>query len=488
MVQDRVLCLRLPDDPPPHLIWAAEELLARVGRPWRAAGSFGGNVGNDAADGPLTLALNTALPGSTPGLSVQVDRHRDSFQLARRLAAGRSEDMVTQGGPGRYHLAVDVAAAYLDWLGRREETDNPDPDTHGRIARENTVLAAAGLGEFPAVDVLASLVDSCLERAAAEAGKSLPPRHNPWSDGAPFVVFLSHDVDYFDGRTDLWKRYCWWVLQSVLMLCRGRGNEARQLWRKIDFWRKTKGDPEYTIRRLAEIESRHDVRSSFYFLCSCDRSVWGKLISRTYSLEDQRVQRDVRYLAAGGWEVGVHGLYGSYRDADALREQKRLLESVAERTVTGIRQHYLRVHQFDTASAQDAAGFTYDTSLGWSSHPGCRSATVLPYRIWDCRQSRSLNLWEVPLLVMDCSLDAYGPAVEDKLSGTEYLWKSCREHGGVFSLLIHTDRLNGFAFPNWLEFVEAFLDRCAAESVPVLTGASLIETMQQFRDDLHTAR
>ena len=147
MEPDRVLRLLLPDDPPPHLVWAAEELLARIGRPWRAGGGAASDVADnaagDAAADSITLALNTALPAATPGLSVSVDGQPDSLQLARQLAADRPEDLATQQQAGRYHLAADVAASYLDWLGRREEAGNPSPDSHGRIQRENTALAAA---------------------------------------------------------------------------------------------------------------------------------------------------------------------------------------------------------------------------------------------------------------------------------------------------------------------------------------------------------
>ncbi len=140
-------------------------------------------------------------------------------------------------------------------------------------------------------------------------------------------------------------------------------------------------NPYWSFDRIMRLEADLGVRSAFYFLDEqhlfTDRPrrelasprAWSLYTGR-YDVTDPRIIRVIRELDAGGWEVGLHGSYRSYRSRDRLREEKRTLESVLGHDVAGVRQHHLNLSVPETWRHHAALGLSYDASPGSSSRVG----------------------------------------------------------------------------------------------------------------------
>jgi len=77
-----------------------------------------------------------------------------------------------------------------------------------------------------------------------------------------------------------------------------------------------------------DIEIRHGVRSTFFFLNESKRTnplkpATYKLTMGGYNIHDRRIVEIVRKLSRGGWEIGVHGSFDSYLKEGLLAREKR---------------------------------------------------------------------------------------------------------------------------------------------------------------------
>ena len=112
-------------------------------------------------------------------------------------------------------------------------------------------------------------------------------------------------------------------------------------------------------------------------------------------------------------------------------------------TEMGGRQHYLRWRAPTTWLNWEAAGLTYDSTVGYAERAGFRAGTSREFRAFDLVGSRLLSLIERPLVVMDTTLLHYRKlgATDAAIECGLRLKSRCRRLGGHFTLLWHNSNL-----------------------------------------------
>jgi hypothetical protein len=126
--------------------------------------------------------------------------------------------------------------------------------------------------------------------------------------------------------------------------------------------------------------------------------------------------------------------------------------------VTTTRQHLLRRDVRATPRAQEAAGLTVDSSLGFNRDVGFRAGTSLPFRLFDVERDRPLDVLELPLVLQDGPLlETDSLALDPPLARrvTAQLLDTVAEVGGVATVLYHPHSL---ADPRFLELYRFTLD------------------------------
>ena len=108
----------------------------------------------------------------------------------------------------------------------------------------------------------------------------------------------------------------------------------------------------------------------------------------------------------------------------------------------GGRQHFLRWANPDTWRNWEAAGLAYDTTLAYSEAIGFRTGTCHPYRAFDVRERRPLDLREEPFQVMDVTLlSAMGLSLDAAREAVLEVAAQCRRHRGRLGILWHNNTL-----------------------------------------------
>lgn len=198
-------------------------------------------------------------------------------------------------------------------------------------------------------------------------------------------------------------------------------------------------NPYWSFEKIMQLEDELGVRSSFNFLDEqylfTDRPIetwldpesW-MLYTGRYSMTDQQIIELIHELDGGGWEIGLHGSYDSYRDRERLREEKRRLESILGRSVPGIRQHHLNLETPETWERHRSIGLSYDTSLGSASEYGFEHGYGIERPFDDSFVVFPLTLMELALPVSD---------FERAKAACEALLTEAKENAAVMTVLWH---------------------------------------------------
>ena len=110
--------------------------------------------------------------------------------------------------------------------------------------------------------------------------------------------------------------------------------------------------------------------------------------------------------------------------------------------MTGGRQHYLRFENPTTWRNWEAAGLTYDFTVGYAEIAGFRCGTSRPFRVFDIEARRQLTLIEKPLIAMETALLGYqGKSPSETADEFCRLRETCRLFAGEFRFLWHNNRL-----------------------------------------------
>lgn len=67
-----------------------------------------------------------------------------------------------------------------------------------------------------------------------------------------------------------------------------------------------------------------------------------------------------------GWEIGLHPSWYSFDDSDELKKQKQALGNALGSEIVSVRQDYLHYDISVTPVVHAAAGFKYDSTLGFN--------------------------------------------------------------------------------------------------------------------------
>lgn len=220
--------------------------------------------------------------------------------------------------------------------------------------------------------------------------------------------------------------------------------------------------PYWCFEDVMALEEDLGVRSAFYFLNEQrlrDRPIrewlspqsW-QLYGDRYSVSDPDIVDVIHRLDSGGWEVGLHGSYESYREPQRLRAEKGELEAVLGEEVLGGRQHYLNLEVPETWERQADVGLRYDASLGSAETYGFDHGYA-PFRPFDD------EFVVFPLTMMELSL----PNVERRPNGAwqacERLLEEARENGAVMTVLWHPRFFYEGDFPNYEALYRRLVER-----------------------------
>ncbi len=259
-------------------------------------------------------------------------------------------------------------------------------------------------------------------------------------------VALTHDVDrikktyqYFTHTVKAAKRKYW---AGVKYHAASFSERNRVYWNFDD---------------IIEIENKFNVKSTFYFLHETlpfrlfDSFNWPLSLGR-YCLSEEKVVEIIRSLHKGGWEIGLHGSFNSYKSLDLLKKEKALLEKILGHPVNGIRQHWLNLND-ETWQLQKQAGFIYDTSWGYNEHLGFRDNKVRPFAPFN----DSFMVYPMPIM------DATYMKAKNRLDELKKLIELVVSNNSILVVNWHSNNYHEKEFPGYKDAYIEVIDYCISQ-------------------------
>jgi peptidoglycan/xylan/chitin deacetylase (PgdA/CDA1 family) len=457
-----------------HVIGTMAELLevgVRVAAPGECAAPNEVEVFTGPRIGaPETAAIVVPCDAweSWPAAGVQVTK----IEEAQALVLGDS----TSGAPLERELPEFWLRGAAFMLSREEEFAEPHRDEWGCFSAYSSRLHELGVLSKPLINQYAAILARRLNVWCEHRNIRLSERPR-WKGGAKFAVVLSHDVDAIRR---------WSVAQAWRLLKQAR-NPRDFAFRHgvtsiLDSLRHAKAiqDPMCSFDRWMAEESRYGYRSTFYFCVPAPKP--RHPYDPTYRFEDA-VEFEGRTITCGelmrvmierGFEVGLHGSYLSHESRDVLSRGKSQVEKVLGRDIAGLRQHFLRFDARTTWSAQEAAGFDYDSTLGYNEAIGFRAGIAAPFHPWNASSETAHRILELPMTVMD------GALFRSLKLSPALAARRVREHidiveavGGLAVLLWHPDATDPESHPGWWDCYRETLAYLATRPAWVATGRDI---------------
>lgn len=108
----------------------------------------------------------------------------------------------------------------------------------------------------------------------------------------------------------------------------------------------------------------------------------------------------------------------------------------------------------------------YNITLSFAEHEGFRCGICFPYKPFDILENRVLNIWELPLIIMDGSLFNYQNLTpEEGFQRIRDMINSVRKYQGVFILLWHNSSLDDLKLPRWIRVYEETMEYLEKQNI-----------------------
>ena len=386
----------------------------------------------------LLIAFDAAVwDGSLDPQSVRWIDH--DGQPVADLVGSSNGRMVDADTPSRAVVSIDLIGCSYRIM---RSDDEATPDEHGRPTHETTLIGALGLAHEPVVDTwfdaLADAARTCCGAAVA--------RRKPWGD-APFAFCATHDVDRVHrGWVDA-------VRRAKGLVSSGRWRDAAGTLRATAWGMRKGADLNWNLDELLQIDRSYGASPTFFLMAS-----GGHQLDGDYVPTGRQWESVCSRIVDSGGEIALHGSYRSHADADVLGAERTGLARVVGPPVVGVRQHFLRHDGVRTVRAHVDAGFEYDATLGFVDQIGFRAGTSWPYPAFDAARGERVPLMELPLAVMDRTLERYlGLQPERVWEAVEPIMRTAERTGGCVVALWHNVFIVEQCYPGWRALYERML-------------------------------
>lgn len=259
-------------------------------------------------------------------------------------------------------------------------------------------------------------------------------------------VFLSHDIDsiygsfFEDGMWALQKGRFDIILKLIM-------NEVllRPNWKNMD--------------QIVKLHSVNDLKSTFFWIATNKISTNG-IKNADYSI--QKIKKLTETSKSNGLHKSAYST--SFEDELDVLPFKTKLN----------RYHYLKFRLPDAWNELEEAKLNFDSSLGFAEHYGFRNSYGLPFSPYHIGEQRKYSFLEVPLNMMDRTLQSYMNIPLEKTATTIIDFIEKNKTNCILSILWHNNFFAEYKYGGYLEEYKKVLQYLHEEKIHSITPEEII--------------
>ncbi|MCB9208122.1 MAG: polysaccharide deacetylase family protein [Ignavibacteriales bacterium] len=367
----------------------------------------------------------------------------------------------------------DILKSAFYLLSGFQEFNTTPTGIYERFSYQQSIQKQLGIIKFPLVNHYFQIIIEGIEQFCI-ANKIEFEKRSYWND-KKFGFLLTHDIDRVDKYTIREIKLKIKQLSGFSKSKLNKKQTAKLLLKYISKFFSSE-NPYWNFDWMKSIENKYGFKSIWFFLPQGDKN-----IDAYYSFNENRIKNLVSQLSDYGDEIGLHSTYFSINDEKVLKDNFESVKYLIGKSPTGNRQHWLRIKHPETLINLEKLGIEYDSSLGFFDNIGWRNSYSLPFKPYDFENDRMINVWELPLTVMDITLFEYQnldlSAAKNEI---DEIINVCEKYGGLFTLLWHNSNFDESINPGITNFYENILKSLNQMNIQNITGKEIISKLKQI--------
>lgn len=238
-----------------------------------------------------------------------------------------------------------------------------------------------------------------------------------------FEIFLTHDVDSVNSQN------LYVFLHNVKELVFNRNKKISRKF--IDTINDLTTNTHNQIDNYVDIEKKYNAKSEYYFICGQKHRLGKRYELSEISSQISKLKQSSNFI------IGIHTNYFSYNDEKRINEEIKEIENYTGTKVKSCRNHYLRFSIPTSWHVLKNVGINCDSTLGYSDKNGFRAATVQSFLPYDINKNEIIDIYEVPLGIMDGIIMVENISFDEKWLKIKYILDQCIKYNGTISILWH---------------------------------------------------
>ncbi|MFL0269791.1 polysaccharide deacetylase family protein [Candidatus Clostridium radicumherbarum] len=283
-----------------------------------------------------------------------------------------------------------------------------------------------------------------------------------------FEIYLTHDIDNADSRN----RYVF--LHNFKNLISKKNKpffmKFTTLLQECLFNRYK------NILKYMELESSYGAKSEFYFIQGKKHRYGSRYKLSKVRSELEKIKESKDFI------IGLHTNFFSYDDKDKIREEINAIEKYADVKILSCRNHYLRFKVPETWDILKNSGLKFDTTLGYADSNGFRAGTTKAFLPYNLKNNEVINIYEIPLSIMDVSIMEKPMTSEEKWNEIKYIIDQVKRNRGTSSVLWHEDVYN---YRNYRDVYEKMLNYIKANEGEFVNYKDLENRLKKQKEELY---
>ena len=365
------------------------------------------------------------------------------------MNTSKAESIITKNEDG-VTINYDIISAGWFLMSGAQELNQQKLDKYGRFLYKNSIQNKLNITHIPVVNYYFDILAKAIEIATS----------NKIHKKNKFSATITHDIDEVLSG---------WKHRVRTQLEKGKYLKA------ISYGISHLIKPFYPWKNLVELSEfnfENKVKSTFFILPKNNKA--GKIKNADYPLSNTYIQKSLKKIIENKNEIGVHGSYKTHDLSNKLNEDISKLKN----TILGNRFHFLQFEINKTPNALSNCNLKYDTTLGFQEHIGFRNNICTPFFLYDFVNKKTTSVIEIPLNVMDCTLeyDHYmGLNQEESLEEIKKLVNEIKKFNGNLCLNWHNTYFSDYLKSDWKKLYTEIIELLRSENCLFVTCKELCE-------------
>jgi hypothetical protein len=318
-----------------------------------------------------------------------------------------------------------IGTIFFFLSGYWEYIHNEIKDNYGRFSALESFQHKKNIIEEPVVDILVEKIKEKLNLTY----KNENPR-----------AYITHDIDFLG-------------LPKGFQFIKSIGGDVlKRKDFKIAFdkmRRKIINDDPHSVNRLIDIHKKYSTKGTFFFMPDIQpkETVGGYNVKKNEeSLKD--IEKKILNINS---KVGIHYDVRHLKE-NRMKNDIEKLNNIFETKIESGRAHFLIFDIRKSFDVYEKADLKIDTTGSFADRVGFRFGTSKPFNPYNFKENREYNLIEIPLIVMDGSLqneNYMNLSPEEGFEKIKELIDKIKKYKGTFTFLWHNTSFYTHLWKDW---------------------------------------